>query len=278
MPEEYPSTPLIQEVSKEEWPSRGFESEAPERPPVTPETKEKMDRELVALGNLMKDSGIWWQLDGALNISLLKGEYIGTHVDVDISVLRNQVPEFEQYLAEHGYGLFLRKRDSTTGDRIFKRVGAKAFERDEKGEWQLRIGAMDEAENINLKADLVSAEVAVVEKNTDGKPLGWGGAVLPEEWLTGETIDFHGTPINLSHPGRFLFNKIWFVRGYDQGDLEEFAKTNALSLDDVDDVEQLVTSVLENLEREKRMDTERAGRIRSRFPWLRELIKKTKKT
>ena len=112
--EECPREPLIQEFRPEEWPSRVIEDHLDRRPP-TPEEREKMDRELIDLGNLMKDSNVWWQLDGALNISLSEGDYIGVHRDIDVSFLREDIPKLETYLKERGYGLFLFKREGEPG-------------------------------------------------------------------------------------------------------------------------------------------------------------------
>lgn len=272
--EEGETMPVIQEFNKGELGSRSFDPRTTERPLADKEIREKMDREVVALGYLMKDAGVWWQLDGALNISLEKGEYIGTHVDVDISVLREDVTKLETHLKEHGYGLFLRKREGE--GRIFRRVGATAFKYDEDNpEWQLRIAAVNEKGEIRTDVDLPSVEVAIIEHDEKGNNhLGWRDTILPEEWLKGKTINFRGASINLSHPARFLFNKVWFTRGYDEKDLEQFIKNGTLSKKDLDRVEKLATPILKSFEEDKEIGKEHADLIRRRFEKLHELINK----
>ncbi len=261
--------PVIQEFGKEEWPSRAFDKDLTKRPPATPELREKMDRELVSLGRLMKDSGAWWQLDGGLNISVRKGDYIGSHVDVDISVLRADMPRLEEFLVSRGYGLFLRNLEKEFGKRVFRRVGADAFRRDEVGEWQFRIMAINESGEIQTNVDLPSIEVAVIERDKEGRPLGWRGTVFPEKWLKGEEVEFHGANLILSHPARFLFNKIWFTRGYDDEDLKLFAETGALTLDDVNEAQGLAEPILIDFERDAEIGKKHADLIRERFSMIR---------
>ena len=57
-----------------------------ERREPSPDEKIKMDNRLKELGRIFSNSSIMWQLDGAMNISLMAGKYIGIHKDTDISV------------------------------------------------------------------------------------------------------------------------------------------------------------------------------------------------
>ncbi len=78
-----------------------------ERRTPTPEEKERMDASLVQLGKIFGSSNTRWHIDGALNISLMKGEYIGIHKDVDISIEKDEIEKVDGQLARNGYGLFL---------------------------------------------------------------------------------------------------------------------------------------------------------------------------
>ncbi len=42
-----------------------------------------------------------------MNISLMKGEYIGAHKDIDVTLDPNDLPAIEKYLFERGYVLFM---------------------------------------------------------------------------------------------------------------------------------------------------------------------------
>lgn len=250
--------PLVQEFKKAPWQSLSPGDQQKRRIPTQME-REKMDRALVALGNLMHDTSAWWQLDGALNVSLTKGDYLGVHADIDVSLLREDIPQLEKYLVEHGYGLFLYKRDDQPDEkmRTYRRVGAQAFTR--TGDWQsqepwhLRIAAIDENGGIRQDADLPVVDIAVIERGEQGQLLGWRNVALPKKWLEGETIEFKSVPIHLSNPARFVFNKIFFARPYDENDLKEYAATGALSTTDVDDIETATNEIFrqfaqENLE------------------------------
>lgn len=256
---------------QERYPHRKLKDDE-ERPQVTPELEEAMDKEILTLGNLMKGWDSWWQLDGSLNISLQRGEYIGTHADVDMSILESDVVHLEVYLKERGYGLFAMTKDEDK--RIFRRVGAQKFVHPDR-DWHLRFGAIDENGKIRTDADLTTIDVAVTRRNARGDALGWRDVPLPEHWLKGETIDFKGVPINLSHPARFLFNKIWFMRKYDDTDLNIFAKMGALSMEDIREVGEAMRPILEYFENDPRIGKDYADLIRSRFKRVAEMVEIT---
>jgi hypothetical protein len=208
----------------------------------------------------MKDAGVWWQLDGSLNIAFWLNRYLGVHADIDMSVRRDELPQFEGYLAQRGYGLFLlkRERDSSTGmttRRIFRRVGARNFRHD--GVWAPRIVAVDERGEIRQDTDLVMVEVEMLESESKdgllatwiGWKSGWQRIHCPDEWLRGEVVDFHGVSITLSHPARFLFHKIACWRGYDEADVDALVESHILTPQDVVQVEQLYVPILKWLER-----------------------------
>jgi hypothetical protein len=246
-----PTEPVIQNLSKSEISTSPIQPGAQERPAITHEERERIERELVALGNLMGDSKLWWQLDGTLSASLyLKSQgsdYIGAHSDVDISVLRSELPELEEYLKRHEYGLFLISR---MGDqRTFRRIGHEAF----KGRFleNVReapyIAAMRPDGTIRADAELVRAQVAIVDTDSKGNPSE-RGVSYPKEWLRGKDIDLNGTHLVLSHPARYLFFKLWHARGYDEADIHTIAKMNLLSKEELDALEKIVLSKMKDPE------------------------------
>jgi hypothetical protein len=66
-----------------------------ERKPATPEQKEDMDRRLTELADAFEGSNLNWHMDGALNISLMNGKYIGNHKDVDLSIEKKNLPHLK---------------------------------------------------------------------------------------------------------------------------------------------------------------------------------------
>ncbi len=67
-----------------------------ERREPTSEEKTRMDNNLIKLGQIFSDSNLNWQLDGALNISLMKGEYIGIHAGLKNNSLNGVIKSFAQ--------------------------------------------------------------------------------------------------------------------------------------------------------------------------------------
>lgn len=206
-----------------------------ERKTPTPEQVEKMDERLKELGKIFAGSNINWHLDGALNISLLNGEYIGNHKDVDLSVERSELKEFESQLFKNGYGLFLSQSENAESRKTMRRVGYKNF-RDSKTEHPI-IAAIDKYGKILENKALNHIDAHIIERNSNGSPLGVSGAVIPEKWAKPYPIEFKGEQINLSHPGKVLYYKLHQGRNYDETDIKKLIETGKLKEEDVDDIE-----------------------------------------
>src|SRR3989339_1690313 len=71
------------------------------RKEATPEQAKEMDKRMAELGVAFAGSKLNWHLDGALNISLLAGKYIGYHKDVDVSVEQGELAQLEAQLFDH---------------------------------------------------------------------------------------------------------------------------------------------------------------------------------
>ena len=112
-----------------------------ERREPTPEEKTQMDNNLIKLSQIFGDSKLSWQLDGALNISLMKGEYIGIHKDTDISIEKEELEQANQQLGKSGYGLFLSHEKDPNGKKLMERVGPNLSE-EEAG--HLVVAAVDD--------------------------------------------------------------------------------------------------------------------------------------
>ncbi len=207
------------------------------RKPATPEQKEKMDQRLIELGEVFENSGLNWHIDGAINISLLNGEYIGNHKDVDISVEEEGLSALETWLAEKGYGLFLSRTENETGNRTLRRVNYRDFRSSETENMQ--IVAINKSGEIRTDRSLNFIDVHVVKKNLDGQPLGEFGVVLPEEWAKSCPIEFKGKQLNLSHPGKVLYYKLHQGRKYDITDIQRLIDTGRVTKEDVDNVKNV---------------------------------------
>ena len=216
------------------------------RLPPTPEARELMDKSLAALGRLFTGTGLRWQLDGALNISLIRGEYIGLHKDVDISVEAEEMTLLEKKMSERGYGLFLSysQENDPVGNKILERVNAAAFlvaaESDQTGKHPM-IAAVDAEGKVRNDTDLNFIDTHVVRR-LDGQPIGWQGIKLPNEWYEPVPQKMQDTEIMLSHPAKVAYFKLHGERNYDATDLKLLAESGKLTLADVDQITQLITA------------------------------------
>ncbi|MDB4991861.1 MAG: hypothetical protein JWL75_106 [Parcubacteria group bacterium] len=270
--------PVIQEKSKSEL-GKTFQPDGPERPAITDIEREQTEARLTALGKLMNDSHLWWQLDGSLPLSLRQkevgGDYIGAHSDIDISVLRDELPALETYLKEQGYALFLQSKNGEA--RTFRRIGNATFSRRTLNDVREipYIAAIDEQGNIRTDTDLVRMQVSVIDTDTDGNPTE-RGLSYPKEWLEGSSTSIDDTPLTLSHPARHLLFKLWYMRDYDDKDVELWSEMHALSSEDLDTLEHIIMATASNPEwweqnKNFKKDTETLQR---RFTTLRNGIEK----
>lgn len=203
----------------------------------SPEAVERMDKSLEELGQVFEGSDLNWHLDGAMNISLLKGEYIGEHKDVDISIEKNELEAVEAQLLKNGYGLFLSRTEDVTKNKVLKRVDYTKF-KDSDTEHMI-IAAIDEDGKINRDKELGFIDVHTVERDETGSPLGESKVPIPEKWFQPQPMEFHGQQINLSHPSKVLYYKLHQNRGYDITDTQRLIETGKITEEDVDDIEKI---------------------------------------
>ncbi|MEK7637104.1 MAG: hypothetical protein AAB402_01775 [Patescibacteria group bacterium] len=229
----------IQEIADHEIGSP-FLTPDGERLPMTDTEREKMDQRLTLLGQLMKDANIRWHLDGALNISLYRDEYIGVHKDIDVTIDGQDTERLDAYLSEHEYGLFLVEAEDNPAGGFsgkFRRVDGKRFR--EAVSHKL-IAAIDEHGEIQRNAPLNFIDVRLPRRNADGAVLGYADVVLPQSWEAGRSKDFHGEQLRLSHPAEVAYHKLHLSRSYDLTDMKILAAGQVLTEADMNDLERLI--------------------------------------
>jgi hypothetical protein len=223
-----------------------------ERKPATPEQKEDMDRRLSELADAFEGSSLNWHMDGALNISLINGKYIGNHKDVDLSIEKNELAALEAQLLKKGFGLFLSRTEDKTKNKVMRRVGHADFA-DSETEHML-IVAINENGQIRRDKSLNFVDTHIVERNAEGQALGNSGVVIPDKWAKPYPVEFHGKSINLSHPGKVLYYKLHQGRGYDTTDIQRLVETGKVTEEDVTDVEKVFESeFVANIERGRKI-------------------------
>jgi hypothetical protein len=215
-----------------------------ERRKPTDAEREQMNSNMQKLADIFDGSDLRWQLDGALNISLMKGDYIGVHKDVDLTIDQDDLEKLEKQLFSKGYGLFLSSEHEDPKKRKMKWVSAEEFRKAPKE--HLMIAAVDERGKIREGESLNFLDVHLVKRDERGRPLGFGGAPLPEKWYEAQPITFKGAEINLSHPAKVAYFKLYCKRGFDETDLWALAETGKLTMDDVGEIENVLEQEFEN--------------------------------
>ena len=245
-------------------------NDAERRKPM-PEEKERMDAGLDKLGKIFEGTGLRWHLDGALNISLMTGEYIGVHKDVDISVEQDELEKLNERLEQTGFGIFLSypaDPKHPEGKYVFERISPADILLERPG--QVMIGAIDASGKIREEEPLNFPDLHVTKRNEEGKPMGDKGVELPEKWFEGYPVQFRDTIINLSHPAKVAYFKLHGTRDYDFTDLKSLAETGKLTNEDIADIEQALKG--ENILRRvaKNVRTGRSKKLEQLKKWVAE--------
>lgn len=236
------STMLIQEQEPWEPFDEKYIGEDSKRLPASPEQIEIMDQRLKDLSVLFNGFDKW-HLDGALNISLLKEEYIGNHKDVDLSVERNDLKDLEIFLEKKGYGLFLsqnekddNKIDDDNRKKVMRRVSYVGME---NYEGHPMICALGEKGKIDDSKSLNYVDLHIVDRDANNSPLLTSGVNCPEEWTKSYPVVKEGQKINLSHPAKVLYYKLNQGRNYDSTDVDRLLELDAVKQSDIDEIKSI---------------------------------------
>ncbi len=207
------------------------------RLPASPEQVEKMDKTLEELTTLFNGFDKW-HLDGALNISLLKKEYIGNHKDVDLSVERINLKELELFLEKKGCGFFIsqNKKDGNSGEKILRRVSYVGIE-NYKG--HPMICAIDDKGKIDDSKNLNYIDLHIIDRDDNNLPLLASGINCKEEWTKSYPIEKNGQKINLSHPAKVLYYKLNQGRNYDSTDIDRLLELDVIKESDIDEIKDI---------------------------------------
>lgn len=217
-----------------------------ERRPCTQKEREKLDASIEQLGDLFADADFFWQLDGALNISLYHGDYIGIHKDIDISFDETQINKVEEFLAKKGYGFFFTTWKEQDKQRIFERVGAEQFKKNKSH--QMMIISIDEEGKRTFDSAVSHVDTHLIRRDENGSYIGHEFTKLPQNWFEPRTVNFHGREINCSHPALVAYYKLFHMRAYDDNDLKLLAQSGQLTVEDVNLIEKTFNQHAEDLQ------------------------------
>lgn len=220
----------------------GFEkkkiSEEGERAELSPERREQLDTMIAEVAKLFEGSDVSWSIDGGLSVSLLRGEYIGEHRDLDVAVEVSQLEKLQQLVESKGFGLFATLNAQRRETMVMKRVDAKEFS--DAPTYLFWIIAVDEDGLIQKNKPLSFINVHKIYRNEQGLPVAANGNALPSEWFEPKTVEYQGRILNLAQPSKTAYYKLRSLRNYDITDLQYLVKTGELSIGDIETVEEVL--------------------------------------
>ena len=248
----------------------GFEkkkiNEEGERAQLSSEKKEQLDIMIAEVAILFEGSDVSWAIDGGLSVSLLRGEYIGEHRDLDVAVENSQLEKLQKLVESKGFGLFATLNAQRRETMVMKRVDAKEFS--EAPTYLFWIVAVDEEGLIQKDKPLSFINVHKIRRNEQGLPLYWGGEILPAEWFESKIVEYQGKTLNLAHPAKTAYYKLRSLRNYDVKDLEYLVKAGELNLQDIETIEKVLEK--EPQANDQKYYTYRRKVIEMMKGWLKE--------
>ncbi|PIR87162.1 MAG: hypothetical protein COU11_01965 [Candidatus Harrisonbacteria bacterium CG10_big_fil_rev_8_21_14_0_10_49_15] len=264
--------PVFQDVGESD---HGIHYGLEERKEMTPEKRERYDWQMTKLTSMMNESGAWWQLHGGNTIDVVQiekgGDYVGRHADIDVFVLRKDVEKLEEFFRAKGYGLFLKLWTEDRSRRVFRRVSAKDYRRGQGG--LPHVLEIDERGRAKKDEDqLWKIQMDPIDIAEDGSMVDIFDEAghLPKEWTEGRTVNFHGQEMHICHPARYLAYKIRSEeRGYHDKDIDRLANLGVLTLQDVDDLEDVALTRLD-----KEQDEEKRAIVTRRLQRIRQIIQR----
>ena len=256
-------------------------SRAKRRRPTKKE-RGRIEEALVALGALFANTSVRWLLDGGLNVSLLAGDLVGVHQDVDISVHSNDLPKLEKWLKPRGFGLFVCDLQMAANNQEFRkvmeRVNARGFLRTHAD--QTVLAPIDKEGRFLEREKLPFIDTHILEEVARKAYLDEPDLRFPSEWIRPVPIAFRGVTINASCAARIVYYKIYGQHGEERGvdiaDAQLVAKSGKMKLSDLDALEALFSamevSAVAAAKRHKMRHISDHRRIMRRLKELRNLL------
>lgn len=214
------------------------------RAPLTQERENQLSAMLGELERLFDCSGCKWTIDGGLSVSLLKGAFIGEHLDLDLAIEEHQLKQLQRYIESKGYGLFVTLGVQKRETMIMKRVDWKEFSKSPT--YLFWIIAVDENGLIQKDRALNFINVHIIRRNKQGIPLNEGGHELPTHWFYPRVVEFQGSVLNVASPIKTAYYKLQSLRSYDLTDLQHMIDAGLIFYADIVEIESVLAEEGEN--------------------------------
>lgn len=210
------------------------------RAPLTMERKNQLCVMLSEVERLFDCTGLSWSIDGGLSVSLLKGEFIGEHRDLDIAVESRQLRQLQEMIEGKRFGLFVTLNVEKRETMVMKRVDWKNFSR--ANTYLFWIIAVDENGLIQKDKPLSFINVHIIRRNKQGIPLSEGKRELPVHWFYPRAVEFQGSFLNVAAPIKTVYFKLQSLRNYDLTDIRHLFEAGSISLSDIEEIESILNA------------------------------------
>lgn len=188
--------------------------------PPTPEQVAYMEERLDRLAELMANADFSWQLDGAINISLLEKRFIRNHKDIDIGVFDDELDKVEEYLSGRGFRFAKHVPGKDAADqRWIEFVSAR----------DILVNGFDDIQlvQVDVSGSVVDEPLAFMDlhiqhRDTEGNAvIRYTGAKIPQEFMQSHEryMTQSGKEIPIAHPALVAYHKIETGRSYDLQDI-----------------------------------------------------------
>lgn len=210
------------------------------RATLTKERKLQIITMLCELERLFDCSGLSWVVDGGLSVSILRGDFIGEHRDLDLAVEEFQLKRLQEWIERKGYGLFVTLGVQSRETMIMKRVDWKEFSTADT--YLFWIIAVDENGLIQKEKPLSFINVHIIRRDKHGIPLSGGGKELPVHWFYHEAVEFQGNFLNVASPLKTAYYKLRSLRNYDLTDLRHMFESGLISHQNIEEIESVLNA------------------------------------
>lgn len=210
------------------------------RAPLSRERKIILEQVVLETEKLFRGSSIHWEIDGGLSVSLLRGQFIGEHRDLDVAVEESELEQLQKIIEAKGYGLFVTLGTEKRETMHMKRVDWKEFS--EAPTFLFWIIAVDKNGLIRKDLALSFINVHIIKRSEKGLPFGEEGVELPAHWFRPRVINFLGSRINVASPLKTAYYKLQSIRNYDLTDLRHMFESGLISCLDVEEIEKVIGS------------------------------------
>ena len=195
----------------------------------------EIKNELEEAADLFQSADVPYIVDGALNISLYKGNFFREHRDIDFGVFSKDIPKLAHALERKGYALFRFPKDV---DEKLKEKMVLPHELIRPDEIDIskisreHIFFLRVKDNFEIDTDNYTCfDIHALDQNENGDIVRLNGTVIPKEYYenTPEYTTDSGKKLRLCHPTILAYHKLLEGREHDLADVEYMMKENMLS-------------------------------------------------